>query len=80
MTIEEIGKALKFRRAFLKLRQQDLAEMSGINLRTIHQIENGTGNPLFETLEKLTDILGMELMMQVKKVFIFPSLSPITEP
>jgi transcriptional regulator with XRE-family HTH domain len=67
MTISEMGKLLKFRREFLNLRQEDLAEMSGITSRTIHLIETGTGNPSFETLEKLATVLGIELMLQVKK-------------
>jgi transcriptional regulator with XRE-family HTH domain len=67
MNIEEMGKALKFRREFLNLRQEDLAEMSGITSRTIHLIESGTGNPSVETLEKLATVLGMELLLQVKK-------------
>jgi transcriptional regulator with XRE-family HTH domain len=67
MNIIETGKLLKFRREFLNLRQQDLAEMSGITSRTIHLIESGTGNPSVETLEKLATVLGMELLLQVKK-------------
>ncbi|WP_276500684.1 helix-turn-helix transcriptional regulator [Terrimonas pollutisoli] len=67
MAIDEMGKALKFRREFLNLRQEDLAEMSGITSRTIHLIESGTGNPSVETLEKLATVLGMELVLQVKK-------------
>ena len=67
MTIREMGKAFKFRREFLNLRQEDLAEMSGITSRTIHFIESGTGNPSVETLEKLAIVLGMELLVQVKK-------------
>ena len=68
MHIEEMGKALKFRREFLNLRQEDLAEMSGITSRTIHLIETGTGNPSVETLAKLATVLGMELILQVKKL------------
>ncbi len=67
MDTVKIGKALKFRRKFLNLRQEDLAEMSGITSRTIHLIESGTGNPSVETLEKLATVLGMELTLQVKK-------------
>ena len=67
MTIQEVGKALKFRREFLNLRQEDLAEMSGITTRTIHNIETGAGNPSLESLEKLSTVLGMELVVQVKK-------------
>jgi transcriptional regulator with XRE-family HTH domain len=67
MKIDEIGKALKFRREFLNLRQEDLAEMSGVTIKTIHLIESGAGNPSVETLEKLGIVLGMELTVQVKK-------------
>lgn len=67
MDLEEMGKALKFRREFLNLRQEDLAEMSGVTSRTIHLIETGTGNPSVATLQKLATVLGMELQLQVKK-------------
>ena len=67
MTIQEIGKMVKFRREFLHLRQEDLYEMSGITSRTIHLIESGTGNPSVVTLEKLALVLGMEIIIQVKK-------------
>ena len=64
----DIGKALKFRREFLSLRQEDLAEMSGVAVKTIHVVESGTGNPSLETITKLADVLGMELLLQVKKI------------
>lgn len=67
MLLSKMGKSMKFRREFLHLRQEDLAEMSGITSKTIHLIETGTGNPSIETLEKLAAILGMELLLQVKK-------------
>jgi transcriptional regulator with XRE-family HTH domain len=68
MNLGELGNSIKFRRGFLNLRQEDLAEMSGITTRTIHLIETGTGNPSIKTLEKLVNILGMELILQVKKL------------
>ena len=51
----------------LDLRQEDLAEMSGVTSRTIYQLENGAGNPSLQTLEKLFRILGLEIIVQVKK-------------
>jgi len=68
MTIEKIGEIIKSRRQFLDLRQEDLAEMSGIATKTIHLIESGNGNPSVETLEKLATVLGMELLLQIKKM------------
>lgn len=67
MTAIEIGKNVRLRREFLQLSQADLAEMSGITTRTIHQVESGKGNPSIQTLEKLAIILGMELIIQVKQ-------------
>ena len=67
MTVEELGKMIRFRREFLHLRQEDLAEFSGLTIKTIHLVESGTGNPSAETLEKIAIVLGMELSIAVKK-------------
>lgn len=68
MTQEEIGKALRFRREFLGYKQEDLEAFSGISSKTIRLIEKGEGNPTLETLDKLIGVLGMEILLQVKKV------------
>ena len=68
MDIKDIGLFIKKRRDFLNLRQQDLSELSGINTRTIHLIEQGTGNPSFETLNKIAEILGLEITVTVKQI------------
>jgi transcriptional regulator with XRE-family HTH domain len=67
MDAKEIGRLLEARRVMLDLRQEDLAEMSGVTSRTIYQLENGAGNPSLQTLEKLFRILGLEIIVQVKK-------------
>lgn len=68
MTTLEIGEAIRRRRESLRLRQEDLSEMSGITAKTIHLIENATGNPSIQTLEKLATVLGLEIVVQIKKV------------
>jgi len=68
MTKTEIAELLIARREFLKLRQEDLAEMSGIAIKTIHLIESGSGNPSLETLTKIATVLGLEFLLQIKKV------------
>jgi transcriptional regulator with XRE-family HTH domain len=67
MNVQEISTAIKTRRESLGLRQHDLAELSGLTIKTIHLIESGSGNPSLETLNKLAVVLGMELLLQVKK-------------
>ena len=68
MNKKKIGKLIQTRRDLLSLNQEDLAEMTGITSKTIYLIENGKGNPSFDTLQKLLDILGLEVIIQIKKV------------
>jgi transcriptional regulator with XRE-family HTH domain len=67
MKLDELGQILEQRREKLQLRQADLSEMSGVNVRTIIQLEKGQGNPSFLTLEKLLNILGLEIGVELKK-------------
>lgn len=67
MKLDDLGKILEQRREKLQLRQSDLSEMSGVNVRTIIQLEKGQGNPSFVTLEKLLDVLGFEITVELKK-------------
>lgn len=73
MHFEDLVKAVKERRDSLKVNQDLLAELSGVGLRTIKQFESGKGNPTLSTLVKLSEALGMELVLKVK------SLSPEDE-
>jgi len=66
MTLVQIGEAIKQRRQRLHIRQNDLAELAGISLRTLVAIENGVGNPSFETLTRLVDVLGLQLTLTIK--------------
>jgi len=59
---------LKARREVLSLTQEALAELSGVGLRTLKQLESGKGNPTLLTIEKLADVLGLELLLQVKSL------------
>ena len=62
-------KIVKQRREELKISQEDLAEISGVGLRTLKQFESGKGNPTLNTLEKLASVLGMEIKLEIKKEF-----------
>ena len=63
----EIGKKLQHRRDELSLKQEDLAEMTGITSKTIYLIESGKGNPSVDTLNKIMDVLGLEITIEIKK-------------
>jgi y4mF family transcriptional regulator len=63
MTTQEIGQFLRTRREFLQLRQRDLAELAGVTLRGLTELENGRGNPTLNQLSKIANVLGLELTL-----------------
>ncbi len=67
MHFEKLIQAIKERREMMRVTQETLAELSGVGLRTLKQFESGKGNPTLQTLQKLADVLGMEICLQVKK-------------
>ncbi|WNM18486.1 helix-turn-helix domain-containing protein [Flavobacterium capsici] len=64
----EIIKTIKERREVLQVTQETLAELSGVGLRTLKQLESGKGNPTLVTLQKIADVLGMEICLKVKTI------------
>ena len=64
----DIAKDIKERRSQHGISQQDLAEISEVSLATIKDIERGKGNPSLTTLEKIADVLGMEIVLQIKQM------------
>lgn len=63
----DIGKVIKERRALLGISQQDLSDYSGVGISTVKDLERGVGNPSIETLKKIIDVVGLEIILQVKQ-------------
>ena len=72
MHLDDLIKSIKERREMLQVTQETLAELSGVGLRTLKQFESGKGNPTLQTLQKLADVLGMEVCLQVKNLNNLP--------
>jgi transcriptional regulator with XRE-family HTH domain len=68
MHFSELIKTIKERREVLQVTQETLAELSGVGLRTLKQFESGKGNPTLSTLQKISDVLGLEVSLTVKNV------------
>ena len=64
----DLVQQIKERREILKITQESLADLSGVGLRTIKQLEGGKANPTFNTLQEIADVLGLELVLQVKRL------------
>lgn len=63
----ELGNILRNRRQTLRTTQQTLAEMSGVSVRMIKAIEGGYANPSIATLEKILNVLGLQLVITDKQ-------------
>ena len=67
MLINILGETIKKRRKELRITQPHLAELANISTNTLYKLERGIGNPSLDVLNKLVDVLGMELIIDVKK-------------
>lgn len=59
---------LRKRREASNISQRDLAALAGLSVHTISDVEGGKGNPTLEVIEKLCDCLGLELVLQPRKI------------
>jgi len=67
MLLKDFGEAIKNRRKELDITQPHLAELAQISINTLYKLEKGQGNPSLDVINKLAEVLGMELNFQVKK-------------
>jgi len=67
MLVNRLGEAIKRRRKELKITQPHLAELAQVSTNTLYKLERGQANPSLEVLNKLAEVLGMELTLEVQK-------------
>lgn len=67
MLAKDLGEAIKNRRKELDITQPHLAELAQISINTLYKLEKGQGNPTLDVINKLAEVLGMELTIHVKK-------------
>jgi transcriptional regulator with XRE-family HTH domain len=67
MLVENLGEAIKSRRKELSITQPHLAELAKVSTNTLYKLERGQGNPSLDVLNKLAEVLGMKLTLEVKK-------------
>jgi transcriptional regulator with XRE-family HTH domain len=68
MLVKTIGEKIKKRRKELRITQPHLAELANVSTNTLYKLERGQGNPSLEVLNKLAEVLGMELILEVKNL------------
>jgi transcriptional regulator with XRE-family HTH domain len=67
MELQAIGKVIQVRRKSRNIVQGDLADIAGISLRTLRDIEKGVANPKLQTLMSICNVLGLEIKIEVMK-------------
>ncbi len=67
MLVSYIGSAIRERRKALNITQPHLSELAGISTNTLYKLERGQGNPSLDVIEKIVNVLGMEILVNVKK-------------
>ena len=65
MNKEEIGRYVVERRDTLNISQVRLAELSGVSVHTLSNLETGNGNVTIDTLLKVAGILGLKVRIGV---------------
>lgn len=71
MLVKQLGETIRKRRKELRITQPHLAELAEISTNTLYKLERGQGNPSLDVLNKLTEVLGMVLIIDVKKNIIY---------
>ena len=66
MTNDKIIKIIKERKDILRINQEYLAELSEVGIATLKRFESGKGNITLNNLQKITDILGLEIRLELK--------------
>ena len=65
MNRKDIGKYVVLRRDTLMISQKRLAELSGLSVHTLSNLETGKGNVTLDTLLKIAGILGLKVTIGV---------------
>lgn len=66
MNAIEIGSHIRARRLTLGLDQQSLAEIAGVSIHALSDIESGKGNPTLKVLNRLAAAVGMDVVLSVR--------------
>ncbi len=63
-TLEAFGKKLRERREYFGVSQRYLAEKAGTTQAAVARIEAGLGNPTLDKLERMANVLNVDLNLR----------------
>lgn len=68
MLVKQLGSTIKSRRKELSITQPHLAELAKVSTNTLYKLERGQGNPSLDVLNRLAEVLGMDLTLGIKNL------------
>lgn len=68
MLVKDLGEQIKERRKLLGLTQPDLAELADVSVNTLYKLERGQSNPTLDIIERIVEVLGLEIYLQIKQL------------
>jgi len=68
MDKKQIATFIKKRRKQLQITQQELAILSDVSTRTLSDIETANSTTTIDTLGKVCETLGLEIILKIKGV------------
>lgn len=68
MKSNEIIRIIKERKEILGINQEYLAELSEVGIATLKRLESGKGNITLNNLQKIADVLGLEIKLELKNL------------
>lgn len=66
--VKDLGEQIKERRKLLGLTQPDLAELADVSVNTLYKLERGQSNPTLDIIERIVEVLGLEIYLQIKQL------------
>lgn len=63
----EIGDSVRARRAHLGLNQQDAADLAGVSVRFLRQLEKGKRSVQLDAVQSVLEALGLELTLSIRE-------------
>lgn len=67
MTTKELIAIIKERKNILGINQEYLAELSEVGIATLKRLESDKGNITINNLQKIAEVLGLEIKLELKK-------------
>lgn len=73
MNPKTLGAIVKARRLELRIEQRTVADLAGVAVHTLSNLEQSTGNPSLDVITRVLDVLGLELVVQPRRPGAPPS-------